>query len=608
MLVRNPILRQYFDNKGFDDDFFKKFEQQPCDVLQNIDIMVDYLKTLHDLGCRIAIYTDVDVDGIMSSVIAHAGLSELGFNTVLIYPEVSNGYGIFKSDIDNIVNNYPDVSVILTGDVGIACSDAIKYAQSKNLRVLVTDHHPAMGCSADIAVDPNLASDNYSQPDICGAYVIYKIIYAYCEKYCDASKLSDIYRLSMFAGVATISDAMPVLYQNRQLIRDSIAIMRYFYNYEIKDNTLAPPVYSDNYAHAFVGMKQLLKYFTAECKIKSAADIDEQFYGFYLSPFLNSCKRMNGNMHAVYDIFFSENISDVYNCGMPCMTNAIAYLDELNTRRRERTEKLFTEIMAAKAANKHESSAELLMDCEVYVGDYDSGLCGLLATKLMAQSGLPTLVVSSQTLKGSGRCPDGFNLKAELEKFGSEIEIKGHEGAFGVDFKHFNEFYRYIDFFNNVIKTQLTVSLINQLGEKQVDSKNISISYSPDVASDFAADLSLIRDFLDELNDYHPFGRDFELPQFDLYIDLARCQKELVFGKQGQHIKLVTEDGLEIMMFNQTVDFSLEKCRNADKQGVFVCVGEFKYDTFGSDDYDSISFFCNEVYFKPLTEERRPAC
>lgn len=597
MIANNAILQKHFEKLGFDDTFFDNYENVATDEMQNIDKFCDKLYNIRENGQKIVIYTDFDVDGIMSSVIAYAGLSELGFKVDLFKPTPADGYGFRCTDVDNIRNVFPDVSVILTGDVGIACNDAIEYAKSQGLVVLVTDHHGSKCvCTADIAVNPNQFGETYSHNGICGSYVLYLILEKFAKRYCNQSKQADIYRLQMFAGIATISDVMPLVYENRQLVRNSVSLMRYFYNYELDDNgTIAPPTYSENYTQAFVGMKKLLEYFTTIRKIKKAVDIDEQFYGFYLVPFLNSCKRMNGNMCGIYDIFFSPYANafpDFPN--MSCMENGIKYVAALSDHRKELTTYYFDQLLSEKTAG--ETEASLYMQCGIFITDAAPGLLGLLASKFMGMTNSPTLVVNQHedgSYSGSGRNPSWFSFTDRLLEYGLNIECNGHKDAsFGVIIPDKETLNKYVGFYNDVILPEYEALVTSG----DITSTSISISYKGCADCDFEADNILIKDFLDEMAEFHPYGKAFPAPRFDYYIKLdAFTVQEKMFGSEAQHVKLITEDGMELLLFNMALDFEKIKYDNRGKDYVLVCSGTFRYDDFNNTDYDTVNFLVDDI-------------
>lgn len=599
MAIHSLILKKHFDKIGFDDNFFRFYETEATDKMLNMSAMCE---KLHDIFVRqdeMTIYTDFDVDGIMSSVVAHAGFSELGFKTNLFKPIPADGYGFRIKDVDGIIAEFPNTSVIFTGDVGIAANEAIEYAQSKGIIVLVTDHHIGeYPCKANIAVNPNQYGETYSHRNICGSYVIYKLLEAYSEKYCSPYKQSDIYRLQVFAGLATISDVMPLLYENRQLVRNSVSIMRYFFGYELKNGSIAPPMYSDNYSRAFVGLKKLLEYFQRLRKIKTTDDIDEQFYGFYLVPFLNSCKRMDGDMRGVYDVFFSDRVSPIPGFeSMSCVETGINYLDTLNNRRKEVVSECFEKLLAEKSAQASPNAA--YMNCEVYIARVGAGICGLLANKLMGLTGMPTLVLvegEDGSFQGSGRNPGWIDFAWKLREHGIPIECKGHKEAFGVFVPNREALDSYITFFNTVVAAEYQKAIASQ---KLVTDTSIIIGNVSGVQSDFFIDTMLIHEYLEERESYHPYGQAFPEPKFKLVLD-TNSVFEIMFGGENQHVKFITNEGIEVLLFNMALDLEKLKYDNRDKNYVWVCEGTFKYDTFNNADYDTICFFGDDIYAMEL--------
>lgn len=595
MTVRSDILKLHFNKCGFDEKFFETYESVANDRLQNLDELLSKLRDAYLQKSKIVVYTDFDVDGIMSGIIAYAGLSQLGFNVSLFKPTPSNGYGMHVSDIDNILSEFPDAEIILTGDVGITSFSAINYAKSKNLKIFVTDHHTSeQKCSADIAVNPNQFGETYSHNKICGSYVMYHVLHEYAMQYTDPVAVADTYRLQLFAGIATISDVMPLIYENRQLVRNSISIMRYFYNYKINNNTIAPPVCSLPYSTAFVGINTLLKYFEKNNKIKTVLDITEQFFGYYLVPFLNSCKRMEGDMNGIYDIFFSSVIDPLPAYpDMVCMTNAIKYIADLNEQRKILTDKYFMQFLAVREDVNSQDICKTFMQYEVYITDAPAGLLGLLATKLMCLSDMPTLVLrqnADNSYTGSGRNPDWFDLDAELKKHNIIITKAGHKEAFGVSFPNYNALIAYSLFFEKVVipakdfcvDTQTCISIANTYDIK---------SYIADC--DFVLDTEQIRSYLIESAAYHPFGKAFPEPLFAFYLD--NDLDITAFGQTKQHIKIVTSDGIEIMLFNQALDFEKLKYDNRDTEFNYVCYGRFRFDNFDNNIVDTISFFADSI-------------
>lgn len=565
----NAILQKHFEKHKFDSDFFNTYELFTNECLKGIDFLSNYLYKIRRAGKKIVIYTDYDVDGMMSSVVAYAGLSELGFNVELFCPSPSNGYGFRPSDVDDICNLYPDVNVILTGDVGIGCNDAVTYAKSKNVEVIVTDHHLGSApVDAVITVNPNQTGETFSHSGICGCYVLYKVLETFVLTY-EPTKLSLIQRLQLFVGVSTISDSMPLLFENRSVVRESIRLARILHD----TPTVISQANSAVYLRAFVGMKELLSHFASQCKIRKAADIDETFYGFYLVPFLNSCKRMDGDMSVAYGVFFSNCVEATPSFpNMCCVRNSILYLDALNTERKRLKKYYVSEIEKEKA--EQETVEAFYMQCGVYITDAPAGLLGLLGSQFLDDTGIPTLVVNrlpDGSFSGSGRSPSWFDFTNQAFKYGLNVRCAGHEGAFGVFIPNESVLNQYVDFYNNVV-----VKVYNDLPKDKIIDTSIVVSCDSRYVCDFMYNDSLIRDYLNEIENFCPFGRAFPEPKFKLIIDLSNVSERLM-GDKNQHVKLITSGGLNVLLFNRALEYiHLKNSGN----NILVCSGAFKFNEF----------------------------
>lgn len=600
MSIHSAILKKHFEKVGFDENFFNVYESEATDRMQNIDEMCNELYNIKESRIKMVIYTDFDVDGIMSGVIAYAGFSELGFNVSLFKPTPADGYGFRVKDVDDIIAEFPDTAVIFTGDVGITSNEAIEYAKFKGITVLVTDHHIGTEPSAaNIAVNPNQYGETYSHGNICGSYVIYKLLEVYTKRYCSPCAQADIYRLQVFAGIATISDVMPLLYENRQLVRNSVAIARYFFGYELSNGNIAPPVYSANYSHAFVGLKKLLEYFQELKKIRTSDDIDEQFYSFYLVPFLNSCKRMNGDMRGVYDIFFSDYVDPLpgYD-NMSSVMTGIRYMEILSNRRKVVTEESYQALLAEKQEGITDNSR--YMDCEVYIAKIGAGICGLLASRFMNNSGLPTLVLIQNedgSYSGSGRNPGWFNFSEKLREHGLPISCMGHKEAFGVYVPNKAALDAYVVFFDKVVCHELKKALDENV---VVTDTSVVMSYTGAVEHDFMFDAALVREYLEEVKRFHPFGHAFPAPVFKIAV-IPGTFEEKMFGSEKQHVKLITLDGIEILLFNLALDYEKMKYESRNKEHLIIVSGVFRYDTYDDAEYDNICFFADDIDILEMT-------
>src|SRR5262249_2934871 len=81
-----------------------------------------------------------DIDGIIGTrILSHAIKKKGGIVSTLI-PHRLERYGITKYSVDKVLTD-PRVKLLITVDSGIAAHEAIAYARSKGLQVIVLDHH-----------------------------------------------------------------------------------------------------------------------------------------------------------------------------------------------------------------------------------------------------------------------------------------------------------------------------------------------------------------------------------------------------------------------------------------------------------------------------------
>ncbi|WP_328964216.1 DHH family phosphoesterase [Streptomyces virginiae] len=213
--------------RGWSDQYLKEIESTEHDELLDLAEMVEALHDSRSAGKKISIAPDFDMDGISSGVLGHAGLPELGFDVELHLPDYRRGREFAPEGVAEIHAKWPDTRVLLTCDGGVNSHRGIAVVRALGWTTLVTDHHEelASGSTADITVDPCRIDETYAHTGICGAHGLYRVIEAYTRVH-RPEKLWEIRLLRLFAGLGTVSDVMPVPYENRQLVRDAISIAR----------------------------------------------------------------------------------------------------------------------------------------------------------------------------------------------------------------------------------------------------------------------------------------------------------------------------------------------------------------------------------------------
>lgn len=514
------------------DDFDDPSIESP---LCGAEDMASWLRDIHNSGGRIVLLPDFDMDGIMSGVLGFSALAELGFNAGLHMLDPSRGYGIWPRDIGELLTAYPDTKAILTADVGISCTDAVAAAKAKGLTVLVTDHHkPIAGAlpPADCVVDPMLPEDPYRHKSICGAHVLYQVLLGYARRYAGSAMEEQIRRLRVFAGIGTVSDAMPLAYENRQIVRDACAIASLAYcggSRNVVDFMPGSPAYRA----AFRGLHEVLRLLADKGKIQGGR-VDEDLFGFYMAPMFNSVKRMNGSLRAAYDAFFGTDPA-----------RSAAYLYGLNKARREE--------VAARLEGcllREQPYAPY-----IYFSDAEAGILGLLAQRLKDQSGEPTCVIREDRLHGSGRSPDWYPF---LERCGRVpgVGCAGHEGAFGVSFDDEKAVERLHGFLSTSVPAEAAASIRDSRAEAAPD-----FVIAQDGSGDTTIDIFAFYEYLDELERFRPFGKGFPPPRVELRLKPDEAEWKTIGGDR-QHLKLTMAHGLDVLLWDQAGKIKwAEECR-----------------------------------------------
>lgn len=533
MQSKNIIIQKMLENRGYSDDYLFEINNPDHDELKDVDLLVSELKDIRDNNAVITVYPDFDTDGVSAGTCFFAGLAELGFNVRLFVPDPSKGYGINKESIDSLVNMHPDTQVIITCDTGIGCDEAADYCKRLGIRFFVTDHHKQKSIiNADVIVDPMRVDETYSHPFICGAFVVYQILQRYADLYCNFFMQDQIRRLCVFAGIGTVSDTMPVLYENRQVVKDAIDICKLIYG-DGSDRAVSSIKGCDIYRRSFWGLYSVIKLYEDYGVIKDVNSINEDFFGFYLAPAINAVKRMDGDMTKAFGMFFGNKRSE-----------DAEYLYNLNNQRKFEVTNAISNILSS--------------NCQfapyIYFSDARPGILGLIAQKLYADTGVPTFVISRNSrpgreydYSGSGRSPEWYPCITKLENI---ISVAGHEGAFGCGIKDDAAVQELYDFLSKDVPEEMKhVELVEQKPDCII---------STDWKADVGVDVSVFEEYLSEIDTYRPFGKGFTAPVLklvfrnnDVVSPDGKKQGWEIMGRAKQHLKIHLTNGFDVVCWNQ---------------------------------------------------------
>lgn len=536
------LMNLFLQRRGYSPEYLADVNNSTNEKLLNIEKLTSILKNIHDNQDNIVIMPDFDCDGISAGTVGYAGLSQLGFNVNLYYPETKHGYGITVEDIDKVIQQFPHVKYIISCDVGITCYDSFFYAYQKGIKVLITDHHEelinkpipkanvnnilAVGkpkLYAETIVDPCQLKDPYSLKGICGAHVFWQILREYADTY-DQNNISKINMLRIFAGIGTIGDMMPLIHQNRILIKDTLKILKMIY--EIPLDELKQMLQGSNsvYASSFLGLKEFLMAMDQEDLIYSSSNLDEKFLGWTMVPIYNAIKRMGYSTSIMFNIFFGQTPEIKWQ-------NALIAIS-INKERKN----------SIKTFSKNLITSNQPFAPYIYLTTAQSGMLGLLANQLMRNSGLPTFVINNQDLTGSGRAPKYFPAITNLQN--TEFHVAGHEEAFGIRFDDLNQIQRFYNLLSQYIPTLMKNTPITSTSDLTIASAATSSA----IDGIFSSQDGL--NFVNQSKTLKPFGIGFKEPKIEVLVN-KNNSKISTMGRDNQHVKILLSNGTELIAWNK---------------------------------------------------------
>lgn len=357
---------------------------------------------------------DYDSDGITSSAILWHGInallpgnSPLPITHIRLPRRFSEGYGLSKTMVEEIPFNK---GILITIDNGIAAFESIAFAKEKGLEVIIIDHHlpdPKKGVpQADIIVDPHVYKNADTYENYCAAGLAYRLIKTMWEK-SPAGMLSEDLdqRLLAFAAIGTIGDVVPLLQDNRKIVKEGLAVIRSGKNLpEGVLRLLAETNKTDAFGKSF---------------------LTETDIAFGIVPYINAYGRMmDDGAQKALEYLLSETVSENE------ISKFISVRDERKKRQEEDTKKVL-EIVENGMKNDR-----ILV---VYSPDLHEGIIGIIASTLVEKYYRPAIVLTQAEkdgkviTKGSGRTYGDIHLKDMLDQVSSVfLGYGGHKGAAGM--------------------------------------------------------------------------------------------------------------------------------------------------------------------------------
>ncbi|MEI6553501.1 MAG: single-stranded-DNA-specific exonuclease RecJ, partial [bacterium] len=517
-----PEEKEAFLNPEYDKHVYNPF------LMMDMEKAVIKILSAIENNEKIVIYGDFDADGIPASVVLHDFFKKVGYHNFVNYipHRHREGFGFHKHVIEGLAEeNKADINhngmLVITVDCGITDVDTVKLASELGIDVIITDHHlPDKELpSACAVVDPKRMDCAYPDKMLCGAGVAFKLVQALISYDRSHGNKFDIKEgwekwLLDMVGIATLSDMVPLVNENRVFAKYGLMVLR-------KTPRLG-----------------LVKLFRA-LKV-SQKDLVEEDITFLITPRINAASRMADPR----DAFLLLSTTD--------STEAESMVKHLNTINDER------KVVVAKMSKEiHKVVREQNLDNDeiLVVGnpDWSPTLLGLVSTTLVKDYGVPVFLWgrSEGVIKGSCRSDgvcDVVAIMRDIQEKHPDVFLNagGHSFAGGYSVND-----QFIHEFRDKIKESYSRLFIPSAG---FDGSDLGVVAEKTIS--YLADAILLPEQVNwktwgEIEKMMPYGEGNAKPLFvfkDVKIDSIK-----MFGKQKEHLE-IGFDGLKAIQFFAEAD------------------------------------------------------
>ncbi len=513
-LLQELLIKRGYNTPELQDRFLNpKYDLHTYDpfLLSDMQIGIERIFTGMLNDEKICVYSDYDADGIPGAVVMHDFFKKIGYTNVMFYipHRHTEGYGLHLDALDKIAAD--GATLLITVDLGITAHKEVIYAKELGMEVIITDHHEPLETipSAYAIINPKIPVNNIAYPDtmICGCATAFKLVQGMLavlrkekEISIDVNKVLE--KISVpnigwekwlldMVGIATLSDMVPLINENRVLATYGLQVLR---------KTKRP---------GLVAMFQNMRIYQA--------NITGDDIVFSITPRLNAASRM-----AHPEIAFQLLTTDSFETAM----DITKQLSKLNDERKLEVAR------AVKTVHKKLSTRETLPNILV-VGepDWSPGVLGLIASKIVEEYDRTVFVwcIEGDSVKGSCRARNGDHVVDLMNEISDQFtQYGGHEGAGGFAMKK-----EHIHFLED---------LLNAAGEKIFSHHDGAELVREEVMHDVVISISdITRDLHKALTILSPFGLGNRSPVF--LLSQVTPVSISSFGKGKEHLEMTFQNG-----------------------------------------------------------------
>ncbi len=404
----HPVLSQVLYNRGLTEAtqiqaFLEGKYRDSSDpfLLAGMEEAVDRISRAINDDELIVVYGDFDADGVTATVLLTEALRGLGIERRRVRPyipdRVDEGYGLNKDAIKRI--SELGAGLIITVDCGVRSFAEVAYANELGLDIIITDHH-SLGRQlpeASAVINPKREDSRYPEQMLAGVGIAYKLAQALYTALPQQAQVDPASFLDLVA-VGTVADLAPLHGENRVLVMEGLRIL----------NQLQRPGLS-----ALAGVSSL-----------KPGSITAESIGFALGPRINAAGRLEHAYTAARLLAANNELT------------ARQFANELNQLNRRR--QLLTAELGEMAEKLIDPEELILIACDE---KFQSGLVGLVASRLAEKNYRPTIVIERglEESRGSCRSIPEFHITEALDE-AADLLVRhgGHAQAAGFTVRNEN--------------------------------------------------------------------------------------------------------------------------------------------------------------------------
>jgi len=390
-----PLTAMVLAARGLENENSAK-EYLACDaplldpfLMTDMDLAAGRVALAMELGQRIAVFGDYDVDGITATCLLTEFLRSCGCDCVPYIPgRLDEGYGL-----NPIAINYLHglgVKLIVTVDCGITAISEALLCKELGIDLVITDHHECKETlpEAVAVVDPHRPDGGYPHKTLSGVGVAFKLAAAL-----SGNQEEVLARYADMVCLGTVADVMPLHGENRVFVSRGLELLR---------KTTRP------------GFAALMD----QCGCDTAA-LTATTVGYMLCPRINAAGRM-GQIDLALELFLTVDPK--------AGEEAAQALCALNSQRQDVEQEIYRQ--AVQMLPEGQTPPAIVLADE----GWHQGVVGIVASRIAEEYCCPTFLIclDGDHGKASSRSFGGFNLFASLTELSHLLEsYGGHELAAG---------------------------------------------------------------------------------------------------------------------------------------------------------------------------------